>query len=208
MLVVKYFFEEPASLEVLAPDTSPDGRAPARPRSLEDFLRAPRYYRGYLTATDLDRDLTGATAVLDPQAWLEPLLGMLPQQVMRRRDARTVQVVTRDALSSGLAGDALAAGADLPAELPDLSGELRDRLPGLRSLLDLGLTVLLAEPAHHGADWAIFCAEPLADRMRSAFGEAPADTARFVIPHVKARGEHRFYFERYDLGLYERFRVG
>lgn len=200
MQVVKYFFEEPASLEVLAPDLEPDGRAPSAPRSLEDFLGARRYYRGYLTASDLQSQRFGATAVPDP--WLAAAGKVLPVGVVR--SPRLGDLDAERALRQGITGDWLAAGPpDVP--LPSLQGPVREVLGSLRPLLDAGLTVVLAEPAHDGVDWAFFSAEPMADRFREAL--RGSDAACYLIPHAKARGEHKFWFERYDLGLFAQYRV-
>ena len=74
-------------------------------------------------------------------------------------------------------------------------------------LLDMGATVVFPEPAHVGHDWSIFSAKPLSARFTEALATAPADCRSFVVPYVKARGEHKFYFEQYDLGLFSEYEV-
>ncbi|MBO6574350.1 MAG: hypothetical protein JJ896_02955 [Rhodothermales bacterium] len=204
MQVVKYFHEEPASLEILATDLSAEARQPDMRQSLEQFLRGPRYYRGYLAGTDLEADRTGATTVAS--AWIPSLVTLLASDhVYRERAGSLDQVDTGHALAAGLQGDVLTAG--LRPHEPLSPGPVRERLPSLRPRLDGGGIVLIAEPAHDGVDWALFSPAPQADRLRTLFSTAASGPARFVIPHVEARGEHKFYFERYDLELYAHYRT-
>jgi hypothetical protein len=100
-------------------------------------------------------------------------------------------------------------GAHTGAGVPQLPGEIRDHNSVIRAILDAGDILLRAEPAHDGVDWAVYSAKPLADRLTAAFRAATSsDTvARFVIPQRMARGEHKFYFERYDLDLFAAYRV-
>jgi hypothetical protein len=89
-----------------------------------------------------------------------------------------------------------------------IDGLSRNQTAALEPLLESGATLLFAEAAFHGVDWSLLSPSPLADRLRDAFlGQSDAGTTHFVIPHVKARGEHKFYFERYDLSLFEAYRV-
>ncbi|MFT5141907.1 MAG: hypothetical protein ACI80V_001973 [Rhodothermales bacterium] len=210
MRVVKYFHEEPASLELLASGESPASREPAEAMSLEAFLRAPKYYRGYLAASDLKEGLTGATALNDPSVWLNAVLEMLATETAYRSrpgaDAFST-VGLAEALSMGQTSDLLAVGPGPAPELNRIEGDLRQRLSAVRPLMDAGFTILIAEPATDAVDWSFFSAQPMAGRLRTAFQSAGSDAARFVIPHLKARAEHKFYFERYDLGLFEEFRV-
>ncbi len=213
MIVVKYFHEEPAGLEPLAEDTDPEARLASEPTTLEAFLARPPYYRGYLAATELPSLKTGATTPGAPRAWVEPLIDTVGKGdwCVAGDDGSWLAVDPVEALSRGEPGHLLViAGGAPPFASPDAgSGDVRRSLSGIRSLLDAGATVLRAEPAPDGVDWAIFCPHPLADRLRRTFAEHPADgTRRFVIPLREARGEHRFYFERYDLDLYSRHEVG
>jgi hypothetical protein len=58
-----------------------------------------------------------------------------------------------------------------------------------------------------GHDWSIFSSHPLADRVKDAMANLPDDTRGYVIPYVEARGEHKFYFEQYDLELFSKHEV-
>lgn len=213
MIVVKYFHEEPAALEQLAADAGPDARAGAEPRTLEAFLSAPSHFRGYLAATDLETGATGATAGSSAEAWVDAVIAALgrggwwtglPDATWQPADPARV-------LAASAPGTTVVTGPGAPApdlEVVEAAGGLRRSLPALRALLDAGMTVLVAEPAPDGADWSVFDARPLADRLRSAFAARPAEgVRRFVIPFREARGEHRFYFERYDLALYAHHEV-
>jgi hypothetical protein len=210
MRVVKYFYEEPASLELLVSDGSAIYREPAQAMSLEAFLGAPKYYRGYLAASDLEEGLTGATALKDASAWLDAVREMLASETVYRSrpDAHAfTEVALREALATGHPSDLLAVGPGGAPQLTRIEGDLRQRLSALRPLMDAGFTLLIAEPATDAVDWSFFSARPMADRLRTAFRSAGPGAARFVIPHLKARAEHKFYFERYDLALFEEFRV-
>ena len=208
MRVVKYFYEEPASLEALAPLEARSARDPGAAISMEDFLAAPRYYRGYLAGSVLIDGAwqTGVTALLDPCDWLESLCSVLGAKTVRRvRNRKERSTPLRRALVSAQPGDLVLVGNAGAA--PDLEGPTRQTLTGLTPLLDAGATVLLAEPAPDGADWTVLSPVPLADSLRQAFAQVQSAAQRFVIPHLRARGEHKFYFERYDLALFEAYRV-
>lgn len=234
MIVVKYFHEEPAALEILAADEAPDARGPDAPSSLEDFLSSPKYYRGYLTASELAGAtgvapaatgatdlasvtapagasvLTGATAVGDPGVWSVPLQSVLQRDSVRVNDGsgpRTAPLA--EVLLTSPAGTVVVVGGQTGAEVPALAGEIRDHNRAIRAILDAGDVLLRAEPAHDGVDWTLYSARPLADRVTAAFQAAPSSDAvqRFVIPQRMARGEHKFYFERYDLDLFAAYRV-
>ena len=86
----------------------------------------------------------------------------------------------------------------------------QDRKRGLKmisKLLDAGCTVVFPEPAHMGHDWSVFSAQPRARQMQDALERAPDDCRCFVVPYVKARGEHRFYFEQYDIEQFAEYEV-
>jgi hypothetical protein len=213
--VIKYFFEEPASLEVMTPDLVPDARRAAEPVSLEAFLRAPKYYRGYLAGTDLRAGRTGATALAHPDAFIEPLMHAFPAETWTSgsTDGRAVTRSPGDVLRvlrDPSATRILACG-DLPdaGMLLDASGpEHRRRWPALRRVLRNTALVLLPEPAPHGFDWALFSTRPMREPLTAAFRRFPHEgVRRFVIPYREARSEEKFYFERYDLAKYEAFEI-
>ncbi len=215
MDIIKYFFEEPASLEVLTPDHVPDARGAAEPVSLEAFLRAPQHFRGYLAGTDLRTERTGATALSRPDAFIEPLLHAFPYETWTSgsTEGRAVRLSTEDVrrtLRDPSATRILAAGT-LPdsALLLEASGpEHRRRLPALRRVLRSVSLVLLPEPAPHGFDWTLFSTQPMRKPLADAFRRFPRENVRrFVIPYRKARSEEKFYFERYDLSKYEAYEI-
>jgi hypothetical protein len=208
VLVLKLFYEEPASLEALSPDADPDARrrAPAL-GALNAFRRQRAYYRAYLAGTDLAADRVGATALRDPEAFALPLAEHLRQSVwgvegeaVRALAAEEVPLRLMD--PAGV--QALAAGPGRPeakALRAVATSDRRYAVSELRGLLDAGFTVLFPEPAHHGYDWSLFAPEPLKDRLAEAFARHPVPgLRRFAAPVRQARGEHRFYFERWALG--------
>ncbi|WP_457651239.1 hypothetical protein [Rhodocaloribacter sp.] len=215
MNIIKYFFEEPASLEVMTPDLVPEARGAAEPVSLEAFLRAPQYFRGYLAGTDLRAGHTGATALSRPEAFIEPLLHAFPYETWTSgsTNGRAVPLslgdvlhVLRDPSSTRIlaCGDFPDAGMLLAAAGP----EHRRRLPALRRVLRHVPLVLLPESAPHGFDWALFSTRPMREPLTAAFRRFPReDVRRFVIPYREARSEEKFYFERYDLAKYEAYEI-
>lgn len=229
MTVLKYFYEEPTSLETLTPDLDADARQRGRtddirrtsgrsgPRlSLEALFSAQRYYRGYLAGTDMATDRTGLTATPDPLAYTAPLADLTEGRTWHRLgasdDAQPEPVADLAAALAGLASTALLIAvpegarfgpAALRAALPAEDGgatERREALEGLRALLDAGALVAFPEPAHHGHDLSLFSATPLKSRLAEAFAQHPTPGARrFLVPFRRARSEHKFYFERWQL---------
>jgi hypothetical protein len=208
MQVIKYFYEEPAALEVLTPDLEPDARQrQASPRSLEAFLEKPRYYRGYLAGTDLATGRVGLTALAQPLAFIQPLVRAFPGLHWGRAalDGTLPSPADVRAVLADPAATAVLAGATDPVPAPYLTAaghpERRQALPALRALLDVARIVLIPEPAHHGFDWSLFSAEPLREPLVAAFRDDPRDEVRrFVIPIQRARSEQMFYFEQWRLG--------
>ncbi len=212
--IVKYFHEEPASLEVLTPDLAPDARQGAAPRSLEAFLQAPRYYRGYLAGTDLATGRVGLTA-LPPEAYLPALAAAFTGSCCLRIQDGVPEPLDAGALKAAWrhpAGTSVLALSDAPiaAEwiLAAAGQDRRAHLEALRRLLDVAGVVFFPEPAHHGYDWSLFAARPLRETLEAAFRAHPAaGTRRFVIPFREARSEEKFYFEQYHLSRYAAFEV-
>ncbi len=210
MEIIKYFYEEPASLEALAPDLDPDARrrdAPARP--LSAWLDAPRYYRGYVAGTDLATGRVGLTALARINAFIDPLLDelgtMIWMQSTRDSSAETLdEAAARRILIDPKETTALVcADAPLPeADVAAVAGaERRYGVPALRRLLKApSCVVFFPEPAHHGHDWSFFSARPMREALTEAFRRYPqAGVRRFVVPFQKARSEHKFYFESWQL---------
>ncbi len=210
MEIIKYFFEEPASLETLAPDLDPDARrrdAPTRP--LSAWLDAPRYYRGYVAGTDLATGRVGLTALARLDAFVDPLLDELgPMRWMRStRDgsAETLDEATARRLLIDPGETAALVCADTPLLETDVAAvagaERRYGMPALRRLLEArSCVVFFPEPAHHGHDWSFFSARPMREALTEAFRRHPqTGVRRFVVPFQKARSEHKFYFETWQL---------
>lgn len=208
MEVIKYFYEEPAALEVLPPNLEPDARRRQEPAlSLEAFLEAPRYYRGYLAGTDLTAGRIGLTSLTNTSAYVQPLLTAFPglHWTQAATDGSTGEVSDPEAILAAPTSTAVLAGATVPIPGPALMaaahGDRRQALPALRALLDVARVVLIPEPAHHGFDWSLFSAAPLRERLVAAFKNDVRDhVRRFVIPVQKARSEQMFYFEQWQLG--------
>ncbi|GAB5536470.1 MAG: hypothetical protein Rubg2KO_27190 [Rubricoccaceae bacterium] len=219
MDIVKVFIEEPAGLEALVRDDNPDAhRRDVELGSLEALLAGSPfksdYARAYLAGTHMGAPLRiGLTALADAEAFIQPLLawagdrpwthlsragdrtGLLPAEAathLRQPIGRRRQPDDTAALAIGpVDGLALATAA---------SGPRRESVPALRTLLDANATVLLPEAAHDGFDWSLFTKRPLRDSIASSFAAHPANGARrFIVPYQKARGEHKFYFEQWQL---------
>lgn len=228
MQVVKYFFEEPAALEMLSADSDPDARRRAGAPTLEEFLHAPSYFRGYLAASDLETGRIAASVLPESIALL--LNDVMPTP--RRHFTPGVTGISfttaegleglRDALTDRSGRSVIVCGAgdsaDVrggPSAAPRLHaavGELIDRdireaLAAVTELLQIGHSVLVSEPSHDGHDWSVFSPRPLADAMRASMAEHLSGVSGYVIPFHRARAEHRFYFEQVDPGIYAEFRV-
>ncbi len=210
MEIIKYFYEEPASLEALAPDLDPDARrqdAPMQP--LSAWFEAPRYHRGYVAGTDLDTGRVGLTALAHCHAFIDPLMDALGgRRWMRSTRAATVETLdaaTAQHLLADPNDTAALVCADTPmAEADVLAATETDRrygVPALRRLLAApSCVVFFPEPAHHGHDWSFFAARPLRPALTDAFRRHPRPgVRRFVVPFQKARSEHKFYFETWQL---------
>jgi hypothetical protein len=208
MMVLKYFHEEPASLEALSADHDPDARGRRRERSLADFLSKPRVYRGYLTATDLGAGRFALTAL--PELPFDRLLEYIVS-------GRSAHAWTADGNERPFSADAIRArpaefvavviGARIERDAAvSIAGSDRRRTLGaLRPLLVEGRIVMLREPAHDGVDLSLFSAESMKPAVQDAMRRiAGSDLRAFSIPYHEARSEEKFYFERYD---FERFRT-
>ena len=210
MEIVKYFFEEPFALEALTPDLNPDARhrqAPAMP--LEALLSSPGAYRGYLAGTDLATGHVGLTALPRPGAFTEPLLDWLGAYRWVHADNKGNTHPLDATAARAVLGDPSATTvlACAPGEIPrrlmaDVGGGVRRQaLSALRRLLAEVDVAFFPEPAHHGFDWSFFSARPMRQSLVAAFQRHPMpDVRRFVLPYQKARSEHKFYFEQWQLG--------
>lgn len=208
--IVKYFHEEPVHLEALSAEADPDPRRRDAPeQGLDALLRPTLYYRGYLAGTDLAADRVGLTAIAHPEAFVVPLLDVFGGQTWTRADQTgKVAVVQEGEVASVLrnpAGTAALVAAVGPADADALAVvagiERRYGIPALRLLLDSSAVVLFPEPAHDGWDWSLFAPTPMKDRLVEAFlRHSVFNVRRFVLPYREARSEHKFYFERWQLG--------
>lgn len=210
MEIIKYFYEEPASLEALAPDLDPDARRRDTPtRPLGAWFDAPRYYRGYVAGTDLDTGRVGLTALTHRNAFIDPLIETLGERLwMRSTRAATVETLNAAAARHRLADPnetaALACADTLLPEADIIAATEPDRrygVPALRRLLAApSCVVFFPEPAHHGHDWSFFAAHPMRETLTATFRRHPQPgVRRFVVPFQKARSEHKFYFETWQL---------
>lgn len=219
MDIVKVFIEEPVGLESLVRDDDPDAhRQNVALGSLDALLNGTTfesdYARAYLAGTHLGPPLRiGLTALSDAEAFVQPLLAWASGRPWTRlsRAGDTTGLLPAEAAShlrqpedtAALAVgpvDGLEPKVDVSLLATAASGPRRDAVPALRALLDAGASVLLPEAAHDGYDWSLFARRPLRDALIRAFAVHPAgDARRFVVPYQKARGEHRFYFEQWQL---------
>ncbi len=217
MDVIKYFFEEPASLEPLSPALDPDARRTGGPAmTLDAFLQGPTYYRGYLAGTSLPERRVGLTALSSPEAFLEPLLDALRGTTWTHGSTNDEVAPVpldhvREVLQQPTTTRLLAAGPTTPPSdlLREAAGpEHRYHLPALRALLDRGYDLLLPEPAHHGYDWSLFSASPLRPRLEDAFRRHLHEgVLYYLIPYRAARSEEKFYFDLYDPDYFARYRL-
>ncbi|GAB5520373.1 MAG: hypothetical protein RhofKO_26240 [Rhodothermales bacterium] len=206
MVILKYFYEEPAALETLTPDADPDARQQSGPTmSLEAFLNQPRYYRGYLAGTVMEPHRVGLTAVQPAALYTTALAQALPFETWHRvvASGAVSQVQEVAALwAAPASGMVLIGGGAGPDWQEAVWGDAdrRQVIPAMRAVLDAGGVVAFAEPAHDGFDWSIFSPFPLKDRMVAAWGTQPTERARrFVVPYRQARSEQKFYFEQWML---------
>ena len=203
-------------LEALTPDLDPDARhrqVPAMP--LEALLNSPNAYRGYLAGTDLETGRVGLTALPRPDVFTEPLLDWLSayrwartdaQGKTHRLDATAVRAVLRDPTATTVLA---CAPNEIPGGLMAAvgGGVQRQALSALRRLLSSVEVAFFPEPAHHGFDWSFFSERPMRQALVAALRQhATPDPAgrgqavrRFVLPYQKARSEHKFYFEQWQL---------
>ncbi len=211
MDILKYFYEEPASLEILTPDLDPDARQQALPtRPVGAWFDAPRFYRGYLAGTNLDTGHVGLTALAHPNAFVDPLLDVAgarswlcstPEGHVEPVEGQQIPHLLKAPI-----GVAALACAEGPVSHEDLGAvaqaERRYGTPALQRLLGApSCLVFLPEPAHHGHDWSFFAGQPMRDTLVAALRRHPLDgVRRFVAPFQKSRSEHKFYFETWQLG--------
>lgn len=210
MDILKYFYEEPAALEALAPDLDPNarGKAPAPRLSLDALLSGPQYHRGYLAGTDLAAGRVGLTALARPATFAAPLMDWLGGVAWQRGDAAGAvasldaagaEAVLRDPAQTAVlvCSEKAVEGALVAAAA---EGERRRTLPALQRLLDRARVVFFPERAHDGFDWSLFSARPMREAFTNALRRHPAAGARrFALPYQKARSEQKFYFEQWQL---------
>lgn len=215
MRVIKYFFEEPTLLDF--PVEGESGK-PSR-AGLDGLLRKHRHYRGYLAASDLENDTVGGSS-LEDNAAAQILSHVLEGPIWFSNRVAGQDVVSLKLLTghreivqalSTMGGDSvMMMHVDPTEDMVRALTDDNDRKVGLRlvaELLDRGCTLVFPEQAHMGHDWSVFSSRPLADQMREAMADLPEETRAFVIPYVEARGEHKFYFEQYDVNLFARHEV-
>ena len=208
MDVLKVFTDEPLPLDAAADEPVPfslrDGLAP-----LEDILRRPPYARAYLAGTHLGEPVrTGLTALADPGLWRDPI------RDLTRGFVWSLPGVTPNTISWGdarvdlldppvdfaLAAAPEAVDAALLATVA--ASTQREGWGALRAILDRQpeAFVLVPDSAHDGCDWVLYAGRPLRQRLIDAIRARPAPSARrLVMPYQKARGEHKFYLERWAL---------
>ena len=220
MLVVKYFFEEPALLEPPMPDANPDARrrtqrsarTEADPDSstLQALLDPATAHRGYLAGTDLAADRVGLTALSLGEALPHALAdvfahshacGVTPDGTLEP-DLRAADVQTRWRNPQGERVLALSTTPIAPGPVREVARHARrEASAALRTLMEAGTAVFFSEPAHNGFDWSFFSPAPVRDALTDALStHVSAPNARcFVLPFQKARSESKFYFEQWQL---------
>ncbi|MEM6326931.1 MAG: hypothetical protein AAF791_07415 [Bacteroidota bacterium] len=209
MDVLKVFTDEPLPLDAMADEPVIRG-APRDMAPLEDLLRRPTYARAYLAGARLgESPAVGLTALADDSLYLRPIRhltdGMAWSVPMVQPDPPYTWHEITDRLREPPVENVVAA-APSPVD-PGILKHIADT-PGragwrfLREALDRQPEALLfiAEMAHDGYDWIVYAGRPLRDRLLAALRAHPAPSARrLVMPYQKARGEHKFYLERWAL---------
>ena len=210
MDIVKYFYKEPAALHgtdasVLHRDEAVD------PLASDLHPNGPVVYRAYLAGTHLpdgegDVLRIGATALDCPASWADPLLALFSSSIWTLLTTEGEVVEAPNPIPvlctpGGVAALVAAASPVGETRLKALSGGIqREAVPALYALLAEARAVLFPEPAHDGMDWSIVASVPLCGAFVEACRRHPApDARRFVLPYRRARGEHRFYFEQWQL---------
>ena len=215
MRYIKYFYEEPTLLDL----TDGQPGAGSSQQGLEGLLRKPRHYRGYLAASDTEQDLVGGSS-LEDQAAASILADVLRGPVWFSNRAAgqpsgQLNLLTHrkgiiQALGTMGGASVMLVDMDPSEELIHALTDDTDRKSGMRTiaaLLDKGGSLVFPEQAHTGHDWSIFSSLPLAREVREAMSALPDNTRGYVIPYKEARGEHKFYFEQYNPGLFAQHEV-
>jgi len=209
--IIKYFFEEPTSLEPLTPDDDPDARRMLGPTgSLEALLAGASYHRGYLAGTNMTSGRVGLTALSSPAAFIEPIVRWMASRTMivaGKAEKQPQRILIDDVGEilhdpSGIRVLAAGEGMPQPALLIGSSAEpRRHAVPAIRALLDEGFDLLFPEPAHSGFDWSIFSSRPIKHKLTALLREHhdPGKSRTFILPYQRARSEERFYFEQWAL---------
>lgn len=212
--IIKYFYEEPASLETLSSDDDADARRRDSPLTLEGFLNSRRYFRGYLAGSSLARGTVGLTSLARHGLLLDLLMELRAGRPVSIWTAESSEPERDDRLLIDRPSDVLVAVlGDAPLDLSTVTAlaaqQRRQALGFLQGILNQGMPVLFPEPAHDGYDWSIFSPFPLLQPVSRVLESAASPEARvFAIPHVRARSEEKFYFERYDLSLFAEYELG
>lgn len=202
MDVLKVFTDEPLPLDAAADEPAPRG-VPREMASLEDLLKRPTYARAYLAGSRLgDRPAVGLTSLEDADLWLAPLADLWSGLAWTTHPADLDPVRTLRQPSAGQALAAAPAPADVDLLATVATSSDREGWGALRALLDAqpDALVFVPEPSHDGWDWILYTGRPLRDRLVGALRQRDAPEARrLVMPFQKARGEHKFYLERWAL---------
>lgn len=213
--IIKYFYEEPASLETLVPDDDADARRQqSSPMTLEAFMHAPRYYRGYLSGSSLAQSTVGLTAIRRRETLLDLLMEIrsgrpLAVWMIDGKEPARDPALLVDRADEVLVAVFGSAPLDLSTVAALAAEQRRHALGFLRNVLDEGMPVLFPEAAHDGHDWSVFSPFPMLNSVRRALERIAApDLRTFAIPHIRARSEEKFYFEQYDIALFSDFELG
>lgn len=220
MIIVKYFFEEPALLEAVTDNADPDARQRAQrsadttaqpdPDTLRALLDPPTAYRGYLAGTDLEADRVGLTALPIMDAIAHALaeifshphsLGIDPDGTLEADlDMHAVHRCWMQPKGERVMAVSAHPIDPTPLRTVAESGR-RQASSALHDLLESGATVFSSEPAHNGFDWSFFSPTPVRDALAEALRtHVSTDTTRcFVLPYQNARSESKFYFEQWQL---------
>ncbi len=207
MDIFKLIFEHDILLEHLSGVEDPRHTA-KKEASLEDFLKpAKTYTKYYLTGTKLDEQKFGLSALETYQDICDTLSSIFADKNVYSSNGELVENLS-DALQEIQIHDHLIIGTgDAPesrlVEAIRLNSDknVRDVLPELTELMDLGFVILYAENAHHGKDFHFFSARNLYEFFFEKFQPmTKKPTFRyFSINGKKVGSERTFYFETWTL---------
>jgi len=210
MEIIKYFYEEPALLEVVPSDLDPDARGRSfSGYSVSGWFTNARYSRGYVSGTDLVTGRVGFSVLRNTCAFVDPLLQTVGESgwthVVPSSGCHAItHQVARQILLAPKKPMMLCCSSDVLTEEDMVLVMESDRRVSysalVRLLQDTSCTLFVAMAAGKYFDWALYSSVPLREQLIAAFQERVySGVRRFLIPLSRARSEQAFRFELWQL---------